>query len=452
MILVSLQNNVRQLLRGQEIKATAIAGLLVQVGRPLVSLLTLPLLLSHLGKDGLGVWMIALSLMGLVGFVSAGLSASVVTAIGRASSDTRLQSLRELTTTAAMIAAGWGLVVATIAVPAALTIDWEQLLKLDGPRAGRDVGFLMTALSAMLAISLVAAVPRQVMTGRMHGYIAHALDFCGVVSGAAGLIIALYLDAPLWVLGLVFLAPAIAVQLIGGLFYLQRARIPLFSIQNVDRKILHILGKDSLRMAGYQSAYAVSSQSDLLLIGIILGTPASAVYGIAQRIFSLPILVSTAVNYAQWPAMARADAEGKTEALGRMFRRTLVIGPALATSAALAAAIIYQPLTQLWLGRDLETDPLILTGMVAWVLVATLVNTCDSLLRARGESSLLMRAMTVMAVINIAATLLLLPLIGPAGAIWGSVMGFTLALLFPYSVRLWPVIAGHGAGASRGGV
>lgn len=449
-MLSALQISVRQVVRGHAIKATAIAGLLGQVVRPLVSLLTLPLLLSHLGKDGLGVWMIALSLMGLIGFVSGGLSASVVTTIGRASADASGQSVRQLATAATVIAVAWGIVVAAIAVPAALAINWEQLLKLDEANSGRDVGSLMAALAGMLAVSLVAVVPRQIMIGRMHGYIAHMLDFTGVLASAVGLIIALVCDAPLWLLGLSFLAPGSTVQLLGGLLYLRRARIPLFSKSNVDKQTLRLLGKDSLGMAGYQSAYAVSSQSDLLLIGIILGAPASAVYGVAQRVFALPVLASGTVNYAQWPAMARADAKGEANSLGRMFRWTLFIGTALASTVALAAAVFYQPLTQLWLGRDLETDPLILVGMVAWVLVATLVNTCDSLLRSRLETGLLTRAMMVMAVINIVTTLTLLPLIGAAGAIWGSVTGYTVALLVPYSIRLWPVIAGRWVEKARG--
>jgi O-antigen/teichoic acid export membrane protein len=396
--------------------------------------------------------MIALSLMGLIGVVSAGLSASVITIIGRASKDVRGQNEGQVATAATILAVAWGFFLAAIFVPGALAINWEQLLKLDGPESGHNVGFLMAALAGMMAFSLVATVPRQIMIGRMQGYIAHALEFAGVLAGAAGLIIALACKAPLWILGISFLAPTLVINMFGGLIYLQRARIPFLSIKNIDKQTLRLLGKDSLRMSGYQSAYVVSSQSDLLLIGIILGAPAGTVFGIAQRVFSLPLIVTTTVNRAQWPAMARADAKGESDSLGRMFRRTLLIGTSLASTIALATAIFYQQVIQMWLGLNFETDSLILIGMVAWVLVATFVNTCDSLLRSRLETKLLMRAMMAMAAINLVATLILLPLIGAAGAIWGSVTGYTIALLVPYAVRLWPLIIGRGDGASKSAV
>ena len=58
-------------------------------------------------------------------------------------------------------------------------------------------------------------------------------------------------------------------------FY-RKDRAILEAERNLDRSTFCELGSDSLRMAGYQSAYAVSSQSDLFLIAMFLGAPATA--------------------------------------------------------------------------------------------------------------------------------------------------------------------------------
>jgi O-antigen/teichoic acid export membrane protein len=357
--------------------------------------------------EGLGIWMIALSLMSLVNVVSAGLSASVITAIGRSSATNRRTSISEVATSAMFLAILWSGVVLTIVVPAAWLVEWGWLLGLSDPDDANAVQKLMAALSVLLAFGLVAVVPRQIMVGQMHGYVAYLLEFAGALLGAVALIIALHFSAPFWVLGLAFTAPSFLLIFLGGLFYLRRAGVELFAIRNLNLKMLHQLGHDSLRMAGYQSAFSVSSHSDLLLIGIILGTPASAVYGIAKRIFSSSVIFGETINYAQWPAMARADAAGDNEAVERMFRWTLVIGSSLAFGVSIFLALAYQSLVNIWLGHEVPTDHAILYGMVSWVLVATLVNTCDSVLRARNETLFLMRSMMLMALINIPVTLLL---------------------------------------------
>ncbi len=418
------------------IRRNAIVGIAVQAIRPTVSLVTLPLLLGHLGVRGLGVWMIALSLMGMISFFSAGLSASVVTAIGRARGSAQMADLSSLTTSAVFIGVVWGIFAGALIVPVAFLVNWTTLINLPTPADGIEFAKLLTVIAAILPPSLAAVVTRQVMEGQMHGYISQGLDLTGTLLGAAALISAIYLKAQLWVLGLAFLGPPLITTLVGGLVYLRQNNIRLVTPKHLDRTIFWEMSRNTARMAGYQAAYAVSSQSDLLLIGALLGTPASATYGVAQRVFSLPILISTAINYAQWPALARADAAGDIEGVSRTFRNTLLVGTIFSLLAALAIAYFYQPLLTLWLGHTLYTDQSLLAGMVVWVVTANIVNTMDVVLRARNESKLLMRAMVAMAFVNISATLLLIPLMGGAGAIWGSVSGFILTLLLPYSIKL----------------
>jgi O-antigen/teichoic acid export membrane protein len=423
----------------RSVSLTASAGLLAQLGRPLISLVTLPMLLQHLGQAGLGVWMIALSLMGLIATVNAGLSISLVTLIGRADSQDSGLVINRLSTAASLIAALTSILVLSIFVPIGLVIDWTDLLDLSGDPSGEQMRWMMIILTVLLAFSIIVSVPRQIMLGRMHGYLAHLLDFAGLMIGAIALIVGILSDAPLWLLALAFMGPSPVIVFAGGLLYLRSAGIRLFSPRHLDRRTFDILRSDSIKMVVYQSAYSISSQSDIFLIGMILGAPASAAYGIAQRVFSLPVMIAATVNNAQWPSIARADAAGDHANTLVVFRRTLVICSTGATGAAMILAFAYQPLIYFWLGDQIDTDPALILGMVCWVGVATLVTACDMVLRARSETRLLMSAMTVMAVINLTATLALLPVIGAAGAIWGSIIGYMLALLIPYSVRLYNV-------------
>lgn len=385
--------------------------------------------------------MVALSLMALAGIVTAGLSASLVTLVGRASASADRHLTNQLVTAASLVAALWSLPVFAIMVPAALFINWASLLGVAETFTSHDIGMLVAMLFALLGVGFLASIPRQVMIGNLHGYVAHIVDSVGVISGMVGLVVALNVEAPLWVLGMAFAAPPIAVSFACGMIYLKSIGLSLFSRSAFDRQTIQNVGTDSFKMMGYQGAYAVSSQSDLILIGIVLGAPASAVYGLAQRIFSLPIMAALAVNQAQWPVMAKLDAAGEHEQISRMFTTTVISCTVTATVGAIALAMFYAPLTTLWLGKAVVTDHVVLSGMVAWVAVGTLTNTLDSVLRAKHETTYLMRSMAVMAVLNILATLLLLPALGPGGAIWGSVTGFVLALAIPYSVRLRALFA-----------
>lgn len=423
-------------LRAHHIEGAAAVGLLSQIIRPLVSIITLPALFSGFGKEGLGLWLIALSVIGMISFLNAGLSAALVTAIGRASAEAARDMTCQLTSCATLIALGSGAAVAAIGLPSALLINWHRLLNLSPEIQPEDVSRLMVALIITCILGFVAFVPRQVMIARQHGYIAYAVDLIGIVAGGILLLLAVHLGMALWLVALGFAAPQTLALGICGALYLRRARIPLFSRANIDKATMAMLGRESAKFSAYQASFAVSSQSDMLLIGVILGAPATAAYGIAQRIFSLPILFVTALNQALWPELARADAKREDDRVARIYSRMLYLGSGAALAAALGLAMGYRQLMTLWLGSFIETDPLIIAGMICWVLVATVVNTKDTLLRARLETTFIMYGMMAMAIINICITLALLPLIGPAGAIWGSVTGYVIALLIPYSVKI----------------
>jgi O-antigen/teichoic acid export membrane protein len=426
-----------RLISQHSIKATAFAGMLLQISRPLVSILTLPPLLSYLGLDGIGIWMITLSILGLMGVANSGLSAAMVTSIGRLGANFKKGKIKRLVSATTILALAWGAILLIVGIPLVLFIDWADLLHLSGNITGNDVSKLMITLLIMQGCGFLANISQQVMRGLSHGVLAHALNFLGVIAGAVGLIVAIYLKAPLWQLGLAFMGPALLTSFLGGLVYFHYLEITFFSLSSFDWRTSKWLAKDSLRMAGYHSAFAVSSQSDLLLIGMILGSSATAAYGIAHRVFSIAPLLSAVVNEAQWPVMASWDADSKHEAVGRRLKQTAVIGVLTSTTIALIIALFYEPLIRLWLGKYITTDWWIITGMIAWVFVATLVNIFDSVLRARHETSYLMRSMFFMAAINIVFSLVLIPLIGAGGAIWGSVLGYGIALAVPFSFRLW---------------
>ena len=415
------------------VKMTSIFGLASQVGRPLVSLVTLPLLFHELGEGELGLWLISLSVLGIFNFVSTGISSCVITHVGRIPAVDKNQ-VTQLITAGFIIAAACATILITVMLPLVFLLDWPRLLDLDKATTEGEVVALSLAIITLLGLSFVCIIPRQVMFGRMHGYLAHLLDLIGLVLGAVGLIWATLEGAPLWAMALLFMGPSIIFVFLGGLVYLRLAGIVAFTPRQLERTMFHKLRDDALRMSGYQMAFAVSAQTDMLLIGIFLGSAATVPFGVAHRVFSILVLVGYTLNQAQWPAMARADAAGDRASLIPVFRRTLFFVPLVVSVVAIGITLAYEPLVTLWLGTTPETDELILWGMVAWVSVVSAANTCDHLLRARNETRFLMQAMWVMAMLNLALTLFLLQHIGAAGAIWGSVIGYFVAVLLPF---LW---------------
>jgi len=423
------------------VRLTSVTGIALQVGRPFITLVTIPMLTVALGTEGLGLWMITLSFTGILFLLNTGLSIALVTFVARERENPDHHGLNCVISAATLIAFGLAVFLSLLLLPIVALVDWARLLNANEIAVGDEVTGLMFALVVLTVMNLAVVVPRQVMLGRLHGYISHISDFVGSVLGAVALYVALLQEVSLAGLALAFLAPPPICMLIVGLTYLKTVRLTLFSRHHLSREILSKLGADSLRMLGYQTSFAVSSQSDILLVGIFFGPAASAVFGLAQRVFAFPIMLTSMVNHSQWPYLARLDVEDRLGELRRYFLKSLFWISMAGLMSGVFVFFIYDALLDMWLGQTLETDNLLLMGMVVWVVVAASVNTLDSLLRARNETKFLMRAMMAMCVVNLSATITLLPQIGPAGAIWGTVFGYVFCLFLPYCLRLYSALA-----------
>lgn len=420
---------------GDLVALTAVTGMMLQVSRPLASLFTIPFLLAELGSAGLGVWMIALSLMGLIDTLNSGLSIILVTRVGRARDTSSSEETSILSASATTIALLTAAILAAVCTPLILLIDWASLFSLEGSTSGINVEAMLLALTGVMALGFIASVPRQIMFGRLHGFIPHCLEIVAIFVGALGLIVGLYLDQPLWCLALLFLAPSPLFVFIGGLVYMHRHKITYFAPSNVRRDVFESLGRDSVKMVGYHAAYSVSSQTDTFLIGALVGAQASAIYGVAHRIFSLPMMLALAISQAQWPALARADAEGDYKrfdaGIDAMLRNLVILGAIASTTLF----IFYSDILTLWLGRDMNTDLALLVGQAIWIPVAIMANAYDISLRARDQSGYLAKRMMFMAMVNLSLSFALVNAVGYAGAIWGTVIAYVVMIVIPYRFR-----------------
>lgn len=429
---------------------TAIMGAAVQVVRPAIALVTVPALLGHLGAAGLGVWMMALSTMGVMGFLNAGVAGATITAVGRASGEDRRETVNIVATSAMVLALLAGLATAVPGAAAAALLDWQKLLRLNGAVSGDELKKLMFVLAVSLGVGFPANVPKFILLGHLKGYLAHSLDLVGALASAGLLILGIWLGWPIYLLAAAFLFPQTAVLLFGGGVLLTRERIAFISPDKFNRATFSDLLRHGSKLALYQASFAFSSHLGLILVGLIAGPKASATFGVAQRLFALPLTFVATLNYALWPALAKADAAGHLDWARRTYLKTLSITLGVGVVVAVVMTVFYEQIIILWLGRPIETPAALTVGMAAWLLVSIAVNSSDTLLRSRGQTNLLMIAMVAMLLVALPTSILLIQQIGAAGAIWGTVIAFVLCLIIPYSIAIRRAFARPARGPAGG--
>ena len=175
--------SIRQWVRLNPVKSTASIGFVVQATRSSATLLTMPAILADLGQERFAVWLIALSLIGIIGVFNAGLNATVITLTGRVPIGDH-EAICRIACAAYIVAATWGIIIALILIPIFMLVDWQYALHLRPNISSIEVQWLLVVLVASLSLGSVTAVPRQIMFGQQRGYLTHTLDIVGLLLAA----------------------------------------------------------------------------------------------------------------------------------------------------------------------------------------------------------------------------------------------------------------------------
>ncbi|WP_192361936.1 polysaccharide biosynthesis C-terminal domain-containing protein [Mesorhizobium mediterraneum] len=394
--------------------------------------MTFPSLLSYLGQERFGLWLLSLSLMGLLGFAFSGTAGATIIEVSRSIQDPSRKSIRLAATNSTAIALVFGSICALVGSIACWQFDLAQLFGL-GPAIPRaEANSLFLALSILLGFGFPANVPKFVLIGMMLGQVAYCIELVGIAVAAAALLLAIHFKQPLDILAVAFLGPQYLLMLLGGGVKLYASGVPLFARAHFVRDKFFVMLREGWKLALGQASFAIASHTDLTLISVIIGAVAAAPYGVAQRVFGVPIMFLAMGNDALWPALARADANGESRWVRRAYLHTLVTMTLISSVAGIGIWLLYEPLTRLWLGRYVETSPLLLFGMAVYIVATMIVHTTATLLRSMGMTTFLTRALVAMMLLNIPMSIWLIHLIGAPGAIWGTVISYVVCLIIPF--------------------
>lgn len=443
MLRVSLghsQNWLKALRRGS-VLPTALSNISVSATRLAVSLVTMPALLLYLGVEGLGLWLVALSFLGLFGFINGGMTSAVVTAVGRENAAGDIARIARQVASANILAFGICSGTLLAGLPLAFLIDWHSLFSLSNAIEPNDVALLMSVLICYLAIGFPCGIPKFSLIGMQKGYIAHAIELITIIISAIALLTAIVLKMPIYMLAVSFCAPQAGFMLVFGNWVLVKQGVHPFSFCFTERIVIKDLANEGYKLAISQASYALANQTDLLLIGVILGAAAGTGYGVAQRIFAIPTLLTNALNQSIWPTYSQAAVEGRIDWVGQTFVKVLVSLLMVVGAVSAGLSIFYEQVVSFWLRQSLDVDWVLVTGMATLSVLTVIVSASGTLLRSLRQTGILAKLMVLMLAVNIPVSTFLIFMMGPAGAVWGTVSSYVVCLVIPYSILVPRMIA-----------
>ena len=399
-------------------------------------LLLTPIIVDALGTEQYGMWAVIGSVVAFIGLLDVGIAPSVI----RFSAEQRGRKRPEETSALASTAFGLYLVIFAVALVITVVLAWALPVLIEIPDEYVDATQLALVL---VLLGFAIRFPLGVFTSLLAGQQRYdVLNGAGVLSSL--LYLGLVATLLLWRGGdVVTLAVVTLVvtlfRVVVPLFWVRR-ELPLLRLRPSlatraqARTLLSFSGRNFL----INVASKVVFSTDVIVVGIVLGSLAAGLYGIPAKLFALAFGIGMAVTTLLFPLLSELEGADDLERQRDYLFAGLRMGLAVVLLVSVPLAVLPDRFLEAWLpDGDFGESVAVLAILMVALVFAQPGYMLTQFLVARGRHGSIALVRIAAVTVNLILSIVLASLVG----IWGVALATLLteavaaAVVTPLLVR-----------------
>lgn len=412
--------------RRRGIAANTLMNAGAQIASILSTLVFFPLLVRAFGAGVYGVYVIAISTIGLSAMFDFGIGVSTVRLVARRVSLDDAHGFATVVWTALALMVALGLAVAAVIAGIGLVAGGVFNVNAEQAQLLRTLLFVGALMQLWYWPS---TVPVNVLSGLERYDVVSATSFVGtcanvlailiVLLGGFGPVVLMALSAATMVLTTcINLAALVRVRPAGPLLIAPAAPVA----QEI------VTGGAPVFVASLAQFFN-REQVDRLVLGVVLGPAAVVLYEVAAKLSMLVTQVITLPTSALLPVASGLSAREDSAAIRDLFVRgsrymSFLVAPVLMVLLMLAG-----PFIRVWFGAGYEVSIVIARLLILAQIFVPLFQMGDPILIGAGRFALWVRRGLALALLNLGISIVLVHTMGTIGVAWGTML--TGMLEFP---------------------
>lgn len=414
----------------------------------LALLVSVPLSLDYLGKDGFGLWVVASSSIAFFTILEGGIGNGLILSVSNAVGKKDVQEVRRQFSSAFLTLVLLGAALLCPALIAGPGFDWSRVINVPSSIGPHEIGLVMLVLWLSFTANFPVSFLRHFRLGLQEGGAAAAWEMAASLSGFAGIIAAIVFDA-----GLVGLCAGAAgaptfVRIIHFCCFLWRRPEFRPSLALVSKESILKLVRIGAPMWLISITFTVSMQLNIWLLGVMSELSEAAALSITQRYYMIAFVPVTIVFGTLLPALSEAASSGDSAWFKRRFLQISLCAVVGGGSVLAVMALNSHALMDLWLGGNMKPSGGLIAVMGVYYMLMLVQGACSTLLLALGKMKIQIITSVLSSVSSISLAVMLIPGYGAIGAALSSLAAFFVLLFIPQlllSLRLLKKKSIHGA-------
>jgi O-antigen/teichoic acid export membrane protein len=372
-------------------------------------LLVTPIVIHSIGKSAFGVWSFIGSVTIYLSILDFGVGPSIVRFAAEARGRGSNSDLNEVASTGLAMYA----LIGAVTLPLGIALAFIVPAAVGAPH---DLVWDARVTTLLVVLALAARFPlglfNNLLVAQQRWDLQNLANFVSTVLYAALVAILMPHHGGLVLLGVLTLGTTL-LRLVLPLFWLRR-ELPALRVRrsSVTRSRLRELTAFSSSNFLVHIAQKIVFSTDVVVVGIVLGSAASGVYSVPAKLFALAFGIGTAVTSLMFPAFAELEGAGASERQRRLLLVGLRVGTALMLVLALPLLLIPDLLIKAWIGGGFHGSYAVMAILAGVLLVHQPIYVLTQFLIARARQR-------QVAVVSIVVTLANLALSFVLAWVWG---------------------------------
>jgi len=403
-------------------------GIYAVYGVSIISgLVVTPILLGAIGTESFGIW----AFIGAVTIYLSVLDLGVGPSVVRFAAEARGRRAPEDTNAIASLGLALYGVIGLATLPIGLALAWVVPALVDTPA---DQIWPARIATFLVVLSIAARFPlglfNNLLVGQQRFDLQNGANFVSIALYATLVAILFPNGGGLILLGALTLATQVLRLALPLAWlrrelpdlrlrrsYLSRARIRELIVFSWSNFLVHVANK-------------VVFATDIVVVGIVLGPEAAALYAIPAKLFTLAFGLGSVGTNLLYPALAEHEGAGEDERQRRLLLAGLRGGTAAAVLLALPLLLIPDQLIEGWVGDGYGESSPVLVLLALVLLVHQPIYLVTQFLIARARQRAIARALVLAGVANVILSVILATTVGLWGVALSTLLSDVAVLLY----------------------
>ncbi len=281
--------------RYQRAALTTIVMVAFRISNIVIGLLTVPITLRYLGEDLFGIWMVLMSLVGILSFYDFGIGTGLRNILIECSAKDDLESPKIFIGNALFLLTVLALLMIVIVCTVLPFAPWGDLIKCKDPTSLAEILPTAQAVLFMFALGLPISQLQQIANAYQRGYLGYLCLLFGRVFAFFFILWCVNDKQPLWVLAGGYVGIPFFVTLIGWLVFLRVAPAyrpwPIYPRWDVIHRLFGI----GFYVLVHHLSYAMIHTSGVLLIANTISSASTIAYSVTNQLLGVSNILTSSL-------------------------------------------------------------------------------------------------------------------------------------------------------------